>query len=130
MPDPLTPERFALLADAYGAIDRWPEEWRAQGRAMAEQPSFAAMLREAEMLDARLDGWKVAASSPALRQAIVSQRRRSILRRARAWWAGLGVATALAGAAAGSIAAAAAVPTDHPGVEDATAFGDLSGQED
>jgi hypothetical protein len=129
MPEPLTPERFAVFADAYGAIDRWPEEWRAQGRAMAEQPSFAAMLREAEALDIRLDRWIVAAPSPALRQTVVSQRRRSILRRARAWWAGLGIATALAGAAAGSIAAAA-VPSDHPGVEDATAFGDLSGQED
>jgi hypothetical protein len=129
MPEPLTPERFVTLAEAYGGIDRWPEEWRAQGRAMAERPDLTALLAEAQALDARLDLWTVPAPSPALRNVVVGRRRRSLLRRARTWWAGLGIATAIAGATAGSIAAAA-VPADHPAAEDATAFGNLAGQED
>jgi hypothetical protein len=130
MPEPLTPERFTALAEAYGGIARWPEEFRVEGWAMAERwPELAKLLTEAEALDARLDRWTVAPPSPALRNAVIARQQRSTLRRARAWWAGLGIATALAGATAGSIATAA-VPSPHPSVEDSTAFGDVSGQED
>lgn len=129
MTERLSPARFAELAEAYGgAVARWPEAVRGLALALAREPSMAAILAAADELDARLDAWRVAAPSPALRAAIWERRPRPLLRRARLWWSGLGIAAAVAGAAAGSLAAAA-LPVDHA-AEEATAFGNLSGQED
>jgi len=129
MTEPLTERRFVELADAYGGvIARWPEAVRAQAMELAQRPDMRAVLAEAERLDARLDLWTVAAPAPALAARIAAARRAPLSRRARAWWSGIGIATALAGAAAGSVAAAVVAPPGHAMSDDATAFGDL-GQE-
>lgn len=130
MTEPLSPERFAELADAYGgAVARWPEGVRFAALALARDPAMAAMLAEAERLDAPLDAWRVAPPSPALCAVILERRPRPWGRRARLWWSGLGIAAAAAGAVAGSIAVAATLPADH-GAEESTAFGNLAVQED
>jgi hypothetical protein len=128
---PLTPERFAALADAYGGqILRWPEAVRDEARRLAAaDPAFRRILARADTLDARLDAWRLAAPSPQLHERVRASWRRPLSRRVRIWWAGLGLATALAGAAAGSIAAAATVHADHTPVEESTVFGDVAGQE-
>lgn len=130
MTEPLTEARFAELADAYGSVvARWPDAVRAEAIEMARRPAMQALLAEAERLDARLDLWKVDAPSAALRDRIEAPHRRQFSRRARLWWSGIGIATALAGAAAGSVAASAALPSDPVVAEDATAFGGLSQQD-
>lgn len=131
MTDPLTPIRFAALAEAYGAtIARWPEAVRTDAIRLAADPAMRTLLEEQARIDARLDQWRVDPPSPALRQAIAARRPMSVSRAARMWWSGLGIATALAGAAAGSIAAAAAVPlASVVGGEDSTAFGNIVAQE-
>ena len=130
MTDHLSEARFIELAEAYGSVvARWPEAVRAEAMAMARRPAMRAALAEAERLDVRLDRWTVVAPSPALRDRVVGSRRVPLARRARLWWSGIGIATALAGAAAGSVAASAALPSDHVASDDATAFGDLSQQD-
>ena len=127
---PLTPARFARLAQAYGGVvARWPEDVRADAAVLARQPAMQAILAEAGRLDARLDRWRVAAPSSILQRRIVAAWRAPLSRRARLWWSGLGLATALAGAVAGSVAAAA-LPSDSPVSDDGTAFGNLARQED
>lgn len=131
MTDPLTPARFAELAEAYGgSLARWPEAVRADAIRLSADPAMRALLEDQDRLDARLDLWRVAAPSPALRNRIATRRPISFSRRARVWWSGLGIATALAGAAAGSIAATAAVPsTSAVAGEETTAFGNYVVQE-
>ena len=128
MAEPLTIARFAALAEAYGGLAHWPEEVREEARRLAIQPEYAAILAEAEALDAHLDSWKAEAPSAGLQAAVLARRPRPARYRLRLWWAAAGVATALAGAAAGSLAAAA-VPADRP-AGDETAFGNLSAQEE
>lgn len=126
----LTPARFAELADAYGGVvARWPENVRAEALAMAARPAMQAVLAAAGRLDARLDLWRVAAPAPVLRDRIVAARRVPLFRRPRLWWPSIGIATALAGAVAGSVAVAVVLPRDHVASEEATAFGDLARQE-
>jgi len=130
MTEPLTEARFIELAEAYGGVvARWPEAMRAEAMDMAKRPMMQAVLAQAERLDARLDLWKVEAPSAALRDRIHASRRMTLSRRARLWWSGIGIATALAGAAAGSVAASAALPSDHAVSDDTTAFGDISQQD-
>lgn len=128
MTDPLTPERFAELADTYGGdIGRWPDAVRDQGVSMASLPAMSALLDQARQLDARLDLWLAPSPSPALRNRITASRPVLISRRLRIWLSGLGVATALAGAIAGSAGATILAPrSDHAVSDDATAFGDLA----
>ena len=129
MSPPLTPERFAALADAYGGtILRWPSETQSEALAMAADPACATILRKAAALDAQLDEWSVEAPSAALRKSIADTYPVLLRRRLRLWWTGLGIATALAGAAAGSIAAAA-LPADHMLADDSTAFGSVTSGE-
>lgn len=130
MNESLTEARFIELADAYGAVvARWPETVRAEAMEMAKRPAMQAVLAEAERLDTRLDLWTTEAPSAALRDRVIYARHTSRSRRARLWWSGIGIATALAGAAAGSVAASATLPSDHVVSDDATAFGDLSQQD-
>lgn len=130
MTDPLTPARFIALAEAYGSVvARWPEEVREQAMAMARLPAMQDILAEAGWLDGHLDLWRVTAPSSMLRDRILKSRPVTWSRRARLWWSGIGIATALAGAVAGSVAASAALPGDHAPSDDATAFGDISQQE-
>jgi hypothetical protein len=132
MTEPLTPACFAELAEAYGStIARWPETVRAEAIRMAGDPALRVLLEEQARLDARLDQWRVEAPSMALRERIAARRPISFSRAARIWWSSLGIATALAGAAAGSIAANAAIPsTTIVSGEESTVFGNIVTQED
>ena len=88
-----------------------------------------AILAQAEWLDIRLDAWRVPAPAPALRDRILTLRRVTLARRVRLWWSGIGIATALAGAVAGSAGVAVALPSDHVKLDEATVFGDFTPQE-
>jgi hypothetical protein len=130
MTNALTPTRFAELAEAYGSVvARWPEAVREEATIMAQEPAMQAILAEANWLDEQLDAWRVAAPSAALRDKVLASRQVSLARRARLWWSGIGIATALAGAVAGTVGVAMAMPVDHAISDDATAFGDLTPQE-
>lgn len=125
MTEPLTPARFAALAEAYGGtILRWPEPVRDAAMRMARDPALRALLDDADRLDATLDRWVVAAPSRRLSDRIAA-RGPDARRRLRLWWSGIGIATALAGAAAGSAAVVVATPGARGG-DEATAFGDLA----
>lgn len=131
MTDPLmSMARFAALADAYGgAVARWPTAERENAYRLAAQPGARAILARAAQVDTVLDSWTVASPSTALRRSVLPPaRRQSPQARLKLWWSGIGIAAALAGAAAGSVAAAAVAPADRAG-DNATAFGDLAGQE-
>lgn len=129
MTRPLSLERFRALADAYGgAIARWPVPDRRAAAAIADGPEGAAILRDAFALDTVLDDWRLPPPSAALRDRIVADRPSpvtSVTARARVWWSGIGIAAALAGAAAGVAAVAVATPFDMTS-ETGTSFGDLA----
>ncbi len=113
MTEPMSPERFVALAQAYGGIDRWPPALRTAGwHLAAADPACAQALAQAEALDRTLDAWTVAAPTPALRQRMVVARRRSWMVRARLWWSAIGVGTVLAGAVAG-LGAAVVIGPEH-----------------
>ena len=107
--------RFETLVAAYGATpSRWPEEERAAAEAFARADSrAAALLAEADSIDALLFAHKVAEPSRTLRAMVVeaAPRKRRLTGRAKMWWTGLGLALAGAsGMLAGSAATAALEP--------------------
>ena len=132
MTEPLSLERFAALAEAYGGVvARWPQADRDAAMRMASSDEARAILQDALSLDEALDAWVSPAPSRALSDRIAVTApapRRSLATRTRLWWSGIGVATALAGAAAGGIAVAVAAPVDAPS-DNSTSFGDIGGQE-
>lgn len=96
-------ERFAEILDAYGGDPlRWPETERltAQGLA-ARDPRAAALLDEAEALDAMFDAAPAMAPSAALTARVLARRPRLSLWRelfpnAGIWKPAVGLALALA----------------------------------
>ncbi|MFZ4166726.1 hypothetical protein [Brevundimonas sp. NPDC058933] len=99
----MTYERFEYLTDAYGGdLRRWPEGEREAARAlMAADPHAAALLREADGLDALLDAAPRPAPSHALREAVIASAAGAGLRARRrgaigplAWLSGAGWAAA------------------------------------
>ncbi|MCK6190024.1 hypothetical protein [Pseudomonas sp. EYE_354] len=77
----MTPERFACLADAYGAdLRRWPVAERGAAQALldAGHPHAREALAQATWLDAQLDGHQARFADPALARQI---RRSAPLRR-------------------------------------------------
>lgn len=112
----MTPERFAYLADAYGAdLQRWPlaEQGAAQALLDSGKASAREALHAAGWLDAQLDSHQLAFLDPALARQI----RQSAPRRASFWsryagWlspAGL-VGVGIAGVATGMLVASMSVP--------------------
>lgn len=96
-------ERLAYLADAYGGdLRRWPEAEREAARALvAADPRAAALLREADGLDALLDAAPRPAPSHALREAVIASAAGAGLKARRrgaigplAWLSGAGWAAA------------------------------------
>lgn len=136
----MTPERFAALAETYGAdLRRWPEAEREAAKRLQAGGELAARraLSRAADLDDLLDAYAVPAPSHALHGSIVASAPVATLtwRRARLWWSSLGLAgVGLAGALAGASAIAMATPMVHgsPGWSpyEATAFGDLGLEQD
>jgi len=107
--------RFEALVAAYGATpNRWPEEERAAAEAFARaDPRAAALLAEADSIDALLFTHRVAEPSRTLRAMVIeaAPRKRRLTGRARLWWSGLALALAGAGGMlAGSAATAALEP--------------------
>ena len=110
----MTPERFAQLAEAYGAqLQRWPAEERAAAqRLLASDAAQAqAALQQAQWLDGQLDGYRLAAPSPQLAQQIVASANPPPSRWSRwfgwlfpASFVGVGVAGVLAGMLVASMA--------------------------
>ncbi|WP_313001753.1 hypothetical protein [Brevundimonas sp.] len=99
----MTYERFDYLADAYGGdLRRWPEAEREAARALvAADPRTAALLREADGLDALLDAAPRPAPSHALREAVIASAAGAGLKARRrgaigplAWLSGAGWAAA------------------------------------
>lgn len=137
---PIMPERFIALAEAYGAdAHRWPAAEREAARRL--EASGDAVVRRAlsraAALDDLLDGYAVPAPTHALHRTIIATAPAAgaIWTRARLWWSGLGLAGA---ALAGAVAGASAIAVTAPGVSgsggwspyEATAFGDLGAGED
>ncbi|UII73799.1 hypothetical protein LVW35_11740 [Pseudomonas sp. HN11] len=112
----MTPERFAYLADAYGAdLQRWPLAERGAAQVLLDSGNASAReaLHAAGWLDAQLDSHQLAFLDPALARQI----RRSAPRRASFWsryagWlspAGL-VGVGIAGVVTGMLVASMSVP--------------------
>ena len=107
--------RFETLVAAYGATpSRWPVEERDAAQAFARaDPRAAALLAEADSIDALLFAHRVAEPSRTLRAMVIegAPTKRRLTGRARMWWTGLGIALAGAsGMLAGSAATAALEP--------------------
>ena len=146
----MTPDRFLKLAEAWGAdLQRWPAHERAAAQALAAQarPGLRAALAEAAELDRLLAAHAVAAPDGALLQRVLAgaplgtpagrvspspRPRPSPSPRAvpRWWWFGAGAAgVGLAGALVGAMAVSMAMPALWPasGASDlayaSTAFG-------
>lgn len=98
----MTYERFETLAEAYGGdLRRWPEADREAGRALLDRdPRAAAVLAEADGLDALLDAAPRPAPSHVLREAVIAGAAGAVLRARRrgpgplAWLSGAGWAAA------------------------------------
>ena len=112
----MTPERFAYLADAYGAdLQRWPVAERGAAQELLDSANASAReaLNQAGWLDAELDSHQLALTDPALARQI----RQSVPRRASFWsryaaWlspAGL-VGVGIAGVVTGMLVASMSVP--------------------
>ncbi|MDQ8016062.1 MAG: hypothetical protein AAGD03_03775 [Bordetella sp.] len=126
----MTPERFADLAQAWGArIARWPAAERdAAEQLLRHTPMLQAVLDREAALDHALDAHRVPAPGSALAAAVESSAPRpnpARVRRPRtAWWpsagwsgagvAGLGLAGVAAGALAGALLVSAALDAVGP----------------
>ena len=109
----MTRERFEHLADAYGGdLRRWPQSEREAARALAATDlQAAALLRDADGLDALLDAAPRVVASHALREQVIAAAASAGLGRRRregfgvmAWLSGAGwAAAACAGAVFGVV---------------------------
>lgn len=123
--EPLTIERFRMLADAYGGVvARWPENVAGEALRLSGTEAGRAILAEGLALDEALDRWQVPAPGVALAGRIVAGAPRpAVLQRAKLWWAGIRIAAALSGATAGIAATVAISTASH--ADSMTVFGDL-----
>ena len=138
----MKPERFHALLDACGAdLRRWPEAERdAASELLANSPAALRAARaEAALLDGGLDAYEVAAPGAALVERIAGAAPSAPLPAGRAgsWWRGAGffwpragwALTGLAGAIAGAMAVSVALGEFGPAAatdwqKRATAFTD------
>ncbi len=132
----MTPERFAALAEAYGAdINRWPDADRGAARVLAATDAESqATLRAAELLDRALLAAPTYAASRDLFDRVVAEAPRQAKRtRMMRWLSAIGLGAALATAGASGIAVGAAFApaavlqqlqpfddTDSDGLQEAT----------
>jgi hypothetical protein len=132
----MTPERFAELAEIYGAeLRRWPEEQReaAATYRKAYPREAEKALAAARKLDGALDRYAVSGPGARLVTAIVEAAPplRAASRRMQFWRQGAGFAAlGLAGALAGALAIAVLMPMTAPPDEDGayamTAFSNMA----
>lgn len=112
----MTPERFAYLADAYGAdLQRWPLDERGAAKALLDSgnPSAREALDQAGWLDAQLDSHQLAFIDLALTRQIreSAPRRTSFWSRYAGWLSPAGlVGVGIAGVVTGMLVASMSVP--------------------
>lgn len=112
----MTLERFAYLADAYGAnLQHWPLAERGAAQALLDGGSASAReaLDQASWLDAQLDSHQLAFTDPALARQIrqSAPRRMSFWSRYAAWLSPAGlVGVGIAGVVTGMLVASMSVP--------------------
>ncbi|WP_062382297.1 hypothetical protein [Pseudomonas abietaniphila] len=114
----MTPERFAQLADAYGAnLNHWPEAVREDARRLIAtgDSRVSVALDQAAWLDKRLDTHQAAQPDVLLMQKIVASafavERRSFWARYSTWLPSMGfVGVGLAGIAAGMLVVSLSLP--------------------
>lgn len=112
----MTPERFAHLADAYGAdMHRWPVAEQAPAQALLESGSAIVReaLEEARWLDAQLDSHLAVFADPALVRQIrqYALQRVSFWSRYASWLSPAGVVgVGIAGVVTGMLVASMSVP--------------------
>lgn len=154
MTDRITLQRFRALAQTYGAnLDRWPDDERAAAMGLMRdrqaQDVLQQVLKQARQLDAALDLWpdepvpdalvgrtvaslalantRAMATTP-VRQATSIPQMGPIPQRTpvgrRLWWVGVGLAAAISGLAAGSVAASTFLPDNADDIA-STSFGDI-----
>jgi hypothetical protein len=127
MTDRIDLGRFRALAESYGAdIGRWPAETREAATMMAQNPAAIAILEEAEQVDTVLDSWLTPEACRSLSQRSAEKASATgltALRRARMWWAGIGIAAALSGAVTGSAMTAVLMTPQYS--SNGTIFGNL-----
>ena len=113
-------ERFTVLCETYGGrMACWPETERLDARVLAQSDArAAAVLAQADRLDAVLDDWRIEPASAALRDAVLASASLKGHKRAgpaprmrdmRLWFAGAGLAAALAGVFCGAVLSTVAV---------------------
>lgn len=131
---PMSGERFAELADAYGGdIGRWPQPEREAAREYAKNSDPGGALERAADLDALLDAYVLKTTHVGLDGRILAKlvRRSKIRNWFRFGTAGVGlVGIGIAGALAGSVAIAVLAPnltSETTVVSDGTStmFGDI-----
>jgi hypothetical protein len=114
----MTPERFAHLADAYGAdLRHWPAAEQEDARRLlaSGETSVHETLRQAAWLDRQLDIHRAATPDPLLVRAVLAAAftpaSSSFWRRHWEWLSSLGiVGVGLAGAAAGMLVVSLSLP--------------------
>ena len=125
----MTETRFSDLAQAYGGdLRRWPEVDRGPAEIWqaAEPRRAAAILAEADALDAALDLSTAPTWSPELFERIVQAAPRAVSRtRLWRWISGAGLGLGLATACAGGVAVGAVLaPVALPVLQGQAASGD------
>lgn len=129
---PINLAQFKTFAETYGSdIDRWPSEVQVSARHLASRPSRASILRAEADFDAVLDQWTMPPPSPLFRQQLAATAANSVRRSwatTRYWWAAIGLAAALSGAATGTAGTAIFVMPQH--VAGDTIFGDVDDEGD
>lgn len=112
----MTPERFAHLADAYGAdLQRWPAQEQGSARALLDSghPSARAAMDEAGWLDTQLDSYHVVLAGPELARQIrqSAPQPKSFWARYAGWLSPAGVVgVGIAGIVTGMLVASMSVP--------------------
>lgn len=114
----MTPERFAHLADAYGAdLRRWPSAERDQAQTLIDSGNHQARdaLTQARTLDGLLDSHRAMVADPALIRRVVASAPTftptSFWTRYAGWLSPAGfIGAGLAGVAAGMLVASLSLP--------------------
>ncbi|OIN45314.1 hypothetical protein BLL37_30325 [Pseudomonas azotoformans] len=112
----MTPERFAYLADAYGAdLHRWPGAEQRAAQALLDSGDVLAReaQQQARWLDGQLDSHQLAFVDPSLARKIrlSAPRRRSFWSRYARWLSPAGlVGVGVAGIVTGMLVASLSVP--------------------
>lgn len=117
----MTPERFAYLADAYGAdLRRWPAAERQPAQALLDSGDARARasLAQAQGLDSLLDSHRLPAPHPALGARIAASAnlpvRRPLFSGHHTLWSRLGLlGVGVAGIAAGMLAVSLSLATGN-----------------